>query len=186
MSRIVKWALLLILVAGIASFMFLKSGVYDIGADDPHNRFTYWILKTLRDSSIEHRAGSVTLPPLNDPGLLIGGGQDYNEMCTGCHMKPGKSQNDMTRGLYPRPPDLTIPLYLHGAGKDPETKARLARRRFWVIKHGIKASGMPAWGLTHDDERIWAMVAFLQKLPELTAEQYQIITARRASDEGHH
>jgi hypothetical protein len=37
---------------------------------------------------------------------------------------------------------------------------------------------MPAWGITRDDERIWAMVAFLQKLPELTPEEYQIITAR--------
>lgn len=55
----------------------------------------------------------------------------------------------------------------------------IARQQYWVIKHGIMASGMAAFGPTHNDERIWAMVAFLQKLPEMTTEQYQIITARR-------
>jgi mono/diheme cytochrome c family protein len=35
-----------------------------------------------------------------------------------------------------------------------------ARRQFWIIKHGVKASGMPGWGPAHDDQRIWAMAAF--------------------------
>ena len=48
-----------------------------------------------------------------------------------------------------------------------------------MIKHGIMASGMAAFGPTHDDDRIWAMVAFLQKLPEPTPAQYQIITTRQ-------
>ena len=43
--------------------------------------------------------------------------------------------------------------------------------------HGIMASGMPAWGKIHNDQRIWAMVAFIERLPTLTPEQYQIITA---------
>jgi hypothetical protein len=41
---------------------------------------------------------------------------------------------------------------------------------------------MPAWGLGHDDDRIWSMVAFLQRLPDLSTEQYQIITAREQSE----
>jgi ketosteroid isomerase-like protein len=45
-------------------------------------------------------------------------------------------------------------------------------------------TAMPAWGATHDDQRIWAMVAFLQKLPSLTPEQYQILTARGEGDSG--
>jgi mono/diheme cytochrome c family protein len=54
-----------------------------------------------------------------------------------------------------------------------------ARRDFWIIKHGIKASGMPAWGKTHDDERIWNMVAFLKRLPDLNENQYRILTNRQ-------
>ncbi len=60
------------------------------------------------------------------------------------------------------------------------------RRQFWMIKHGIQASGMPAWGETHTDERSWAMVAFSQKLPELNEMQYRILTAREKSDQGGH
>ena len=48
-----------------------------------------------------------------------------------------------------------------------------AAEQFWVIKHGIKMTGMPAWGVTHDDEILWDVVAFLGKMPELTAQQYQ-------------
>ncbi|HJU38766.1 MAG TPA: nuclear transport factor 2 family protein, partial [Tahibacter sp.] len=54
------------------------------------------------------------------------------------------------------------------------------------IKHGIKASGMPAWGPTHDDARIWAMVAFLEKLPTLSQDEYQILTARDDGDGDRH
>ena len=69
----------------------------------------------------------------------------------------------MRAGLYPRPPDLTEHLSASPA------------EEFWVIKHGIKMSAMPAWGKTHDDRSIWGIVAFLQKLPGLTPEQYRTL-----------
>src|SRR3546814_12702681 len=75
-------------------------------------------------------------------------------MCTGCHLAPGMSETEMSRGLYPAPPDLT------------KTTVEAAEA-FWVIKHGIKASGMPAWGKSMDEEYIWNMAAFLRVLPTL-------------------
>jgi mono/diheme cytochrome c family protein len=94
----------------------------------------------------------------------------------------------MTIGLYPSPPNLASMLEEHGHQHDDRlTKEKAAQRNFWIIKHGIKASGMPAWGPTHSDDRIWGMVAFLEKLPELTSSQYQILTARSAeTSSGHH
>ena len=104
-------------------------------------------------------------------------------MCASCHLKPGKTESDLSVGLYPVPPNLATHNETHeDEHGGPEATAR---RQFWIIKHGIKASGMPAWGPTHDDQRIWAMVAFLQKLPELTEFQYQILTARGEDDSGH-
>merc|ERR1712000_488264 len=64
----------------------------------------------------------------------------------------------------------------HSGGSDDDGNDAAIQRQFWIIKHGIKASGMPAWGPTHSDERIWNMVAFLQRLPSLTPDQYQILT----------
>jgi mono/diheme cytochrome c family protein len=72
--------------------------------------------------------------------------------------------------MYPQPPNLS--------------KIRVdPRDAFWVIKHGVKMSGMPAWGGSHDDATIWSMVAFLQKLPELTPQQYEDMVAKAPPDE---
>ena len=108
-------------------------------------------------------------------------------MCAGCHLKPGRTESDFTLGLYPAPPNLTLTGDEHGhdhAG-NTDNDDEASKRQFWIIKHGIKASGMPAWGPGHDDERIWNMVAFLQRLPQLSSDQYQILTARGQNSEGH-
>ncbi|EGG93739.1 Cytochrome c family protein [gamma proteobacterium IMCC1989] len=171
-----------LLVAVILAIGFIYSGIYPIGADNKHNALTFWVLETLRTKSIARAAKDIDVPPLNDPLLLLSGGADYNDMCAGCHLTPGQTENDMTLGLYPSPPNLTLTAdqhdHDHGEGSHDDPSV-IARQQFWVIKHGIMASGMAAFGPTHDDDRIWAMVAFLQKLPELTPAQYQIITARQ-------
>lgn len=168
-----------VVALGISGYVY--SGWYQIGADEPHTMPVLRVLEFLRERSIERAARDISVPALDAPQLLIAGGPDYNEMCATCHLKPGRTQSDMSVGLYPAPPDLTKHDEDHSEG-GPEAAAR---RQFWIIKHGIKASGMPAWGPTHDDQRIWAMVAFLQKLPGLSEFQYQILTARGDADSGH-
>lgn len=179
---IIKTIISIVILIVIAGLAFIYSGIYPIGADQRHSSITFWLLETVRKRSIANASQDITVPSLNDPQMLLSGGADYNDMCAGCHLKPGVTETDMTIGLYPSPPDLTVPPEQHdhdhgeGGHDDPQV---IARQQFWVIKHGIMASGMAAFGPTHSDERIWAMVAFLQRLPELTPEQYQIITARQ-------
>ena len=163
---------------------FLYSGVYNIGADDKHIKPVYWALETLRERSIAVRAGAIEVPPLDDPQMLLAGGADYNDMCAGCHLKPGKTSSEMS-GLYPQPPNLSLGAEGHAGHEGGHgTVKTSASRQFWIIKHGIKASGMAAFGPSHDDARIWAMVAFLQKLPTLDDTQYQILTARAEGNMG--
>jgi mono/diheme cytochrome c family protein len=178
--NIIKAIVMLLLLAVIGMGAFIYSGMYPIGADIPHNKVEYWLLETLRENAIEQSSKDISVPSLDSPELLLAGGADYNDMCSSCHLKPGKDKSDMSLGLYPTPPNLAA--HDGELAHDNADKGQLARRQFWVIKHGIKASGMPAWGPTHDDKRIWAMVAFLQKLPDLTAQQYQILTARDPND----
>ena len=172
----------LLIITVLAGVGFIYSGIYPIGADQRHSAVTFWILETLRKRSIANASEDIQVPPLDDPQLLLSGGADYNDMCAGCHLKPGVKETDMTLGLYPTPPSLIVPPEQHdhdhgeGGHDDPEVAAR---QQFWVIKHGIMASGMAAFGPTHSDERIWAMVAFLRKLPELNETQYQILTSRK-------
>ena len=144
---------------------FIWSGLYNIGADDVHTRPVYALLEMLRERSIEVRAKQLKTPDLTDPARIRQGAGNYNAMCTGCHLTPGMPDTELSKGLYPSPPNLTKTV-VDGA------------EAFWVIKHGIKASGMPAWGKSMDDEFIWNMAAFLQTLPNLTADQYQDLIAR--------
>ncbi len=166
--------LMLLLALGlglVATVMY--SGIVDVAADEPHSDFVYWLLEETRENSIRKAAQAIEVPDLTDPELLLTGGVDYEYMCASCHLKPGQRESDMSLGLYPAPPNLSVSHESHKHGTDEA----VARKNFWVIKHGIKASGMPAWGKTHDDQRIWAMTAFIKRLPTLTPEQYQILTA---------
>lgn len=178
--KTLKIVAVLAAVGLVGALAMIYSGVYPIGADVPHTKAVFWALETLRERSIAQRTKGIDVPKLDSPELLLAGGPDYNDMCAGCHLKPGKSKSDLSMGLYPQPPNLAMAPEEHGAhgGHDHGDVDASAARQFWIIKHGIKASAMPAWGPSHDDARIWAMVAFLQKLPSLTPEQYQILTAR--------
>jgi mono/diheme cytochrome c family protein len=173
------FALVVMVVGGLA---FVYSGLYPVSAEDRHTPITYWALETLRQRSVARASANIDVPDdLDSPERLLTGGADYNDMCAGCHLQPGKTESDFTLGLNPAPPNLTQPNQYNAV----DLNAR-AQRRFWVIKHGIKASGMPAWGPNHADERIWSMVAFLRRLPELSPDQYQILTVRAPTESGHH
>ena len=166
------------MIGGVA---FLYSGLYSMGADDPHFDVTTWALETLRENSIARASQDIDVPSdLNSAERLLKGGADYNAMCAGCHLKPGKSESDFTLGLYPSPPNLA------DISRTDEDAKEEDQRNFWIIKHGIKASGMPSWAPGHDDTRIWNMVAFLKRLPGLTENQYQILTARGNNGAGTH
>jgi mono/diheme cytochrome c family protein len=168
----------------VAAIAFLYSGLYPMGADTPHFKATTWVLETLREQSIARAASDLVVPEdIETSDRLLAGGADYNEMCSSCHLKPGKTSSDFTLGLYPAPPNLALS---HAEHRHSDSEEEADKRRFWIIKHGIKASGMPAWAPGHDDERIWNMVAFIKRLPELTPDQYQILTAREKGSVGHH
>ena len=162
-------------VAGVlATIGYVYLGAFNVAADEPHSRPFLWLVETIRERSIAVRARELRVPPLGQPAMIASGAADYNEMCAGCHLKPGAGDSEIRTAMYPRPPDLT-----KAKGADPA-------QTFWVIKHGIKMTGMPAWGATHDDQRMWAIVAFLQQLPRLTPAQYQILSAREEGEEGGH
>ncbi|MDE1899154.1 MAG: cytochrome c [Xanthomonadaceae bacterium] len=154
---------------GLYAFMWL--GMYNMGADSPHWKATVSMLTMMRERSIEKHAANIAVPSdINDPKLILKGAGQYAAMCSGCHLAPGITDSEIRPGLYPQPPDLSQ------VRVDP-------RKAFWVIKHGIKMSAMPAWGFSHDDATIWSMVAFLQKLPGMTPAEYRAIVAKAPPDE---
>lgn len=170
-----KNALILLLAAALAVMLglygYMWLGMYNMGADSPHWRMTVSMLTMMRERSIEMHAAAVRVPrDLDDPAVILKGAGQYAAMCTGCHLAPGVTDSEIRPGLYPQPPNLS------------ETRVD-PREAFWVIKHGIKMSAMPAWGFSHDDATIWSMVAFLRKLPGMSPAQYRAIVAKAPPDE---
>jgi len=172
--KMLKGAVLVIFVAIVAGGGFVWSGAYNIGADVPHWPVTKSILAITRNRSISVHSSGIKVPNLNDPKLVALGAGHYSEMCTGCHLAPDMEKSELREGLYPKPPVL----YKYGI-HDPA-------KAFWIVKHGIKLTAMPAWGTSHSDHEIWAMVAFLKKLPQLSPAQYKAMTANAYDDDSDH
>jgi len=160
--------LILLLICGLVAYAY--SGLYDVSAMSPDGAVLRWLTGTVRRHSIHARLDAITVPVLTDPVMVEQGFDHYHEMCEGCHLAPGIEDSELRSGLNPQPPLLykTVP---------HSSPAEL----FWTVKNGIKMTGMPAWGVTHDDAKIWAIVAFLEQLPKMTPEQYQAM-AKNSSD----
>lgn len=165
-----KLAAAFVLLAAVVGAVYVYFGVYNIGADEKHWAVTESLLQTVRSRSIAARAREIRgMPDLQDAKLVSIGAGQYSEMCVQCHLAPGKKDSPLREGLYPQPPDLSL--------RSPEPRAA-----FWTTKHGIKMTAMPAWAASHDDATIWALVAFLQKLPGLDAKTYEKMTAEAPAD----
>ena len=164
--------LIAVVIAVVFAAIFVYSGAFDVAADVPHTELTARLIEAVRDRSIAVRIKDIQVPALDDPHLIAEGAEHYAAMCANCHLAPGVDKTDIRDGLYPTPPNLTKPI------------AASAAEMFWVVKHGIKMSAMPAWGKTHDDHSICGIVAFLNKLPDLSQDQYRELASRKA-EHGH-
>lgn len=153
---VIATLVILALVAGA----FIWSGAYPIGADRPHLPLTTKLINTLRDRATEGAAASIVVPALDGPAKIAEGAAHYDAMCTGCHQVPGEPESELRNDLYPQPPNLAK------EGIDNPGEA------FWIIKHGLKLTAMPAWGKTRTDAQIWTLVAFLNRVPKATPAQY--------------
>ena len=169
MPFVTRHSMLTLVVASVAAGailgIFVWSGFYNIGADDTHTKPVYALMETMRERSINRYANAIKVPDLTDPALIRQGAGNYDSMCTGCHLAPGMESTELSKGLYPAPPAFAT------------TEVGNPAHHFWVVKHGIKASGMPAWGKSMEDPYIWGMVALIQQLPKLDAAQYQALVA---------
>lgn len=165
MKNVLSAAVVLLIVGAGAAFGLLWSGAYNVAADEPHNPAVHRLLEIGRERSVAVRTAALQVPDLGSAELVHQGAGNYAAMCAGCHLRPGMGDTELRRGLYPQPPELSA--------RQGSTPAR----DFWIIKHGLKASAMPAWGLSMDDEAIWGMVAFLRWLPGRSPADYEVAVA---------
>jgi cytochrome c553 len=178
MRKIILGAVLA-LVAGIGlAASVVLGGMLGVAADEPHHPALFSILDLARSRAIARQAAAVQVPAeLADGERVRRGAGNYEAMCAGCHLRPGQADSEIRKGLYPVPPNLAL------AAEAPPGGNPAPAERFWVIKHGLKASGMPAWGRGGmSDEDIWNLVAFLETLPAMGPGEY---LAWVAASDGH-
>lgn len=174
MKTILMTLVLTALVLVIGAGAFIYSGVYDVSGATPHGAMSKWAMAAAMRHSVKRRAQAIDVPNLEQDALTLAGVSDFEAMCVDCHGAPGKKPSLMGQGLNPSAPDLQ-------RAAAQRTPAEL----FWVTKHGIKMTGMPAWGVTHDDAALWPVVAFMTTLPGLDAEGYKDLLSK-AEGMGHH
>jgi cytochrome c553 len=148
----------------LAAVLVAWSGVYNVAASSGHLRITDIFLRFGMEHSVRARAPNVTPPALDNPDLIRLGAGHFHSGCAYCHGAPGIAIPASARHMLPPPPDLKSRV---GEWSDQEL--------FWIVKHGIKYAGMPAWPTQQRDDEVWTLVAFLRALPALDPAGYRAL-----------
>ncbi len=170
LSTIFKTVLTIIVLAIVGGVAFIYSGLYDVSASAPDNPVVAWAFRATSEASVGARSAANKVPPdLDKPETIAAGGKLFAQNCVVCHGAPGAAQTSIARGLNPRPSDL------FRATREPDP-----RENYQFIAHGVKMTGMPAFGPSEGAEHVWQLVAFLNKLPGISAADFATLTGATA------
>lgn len=167
MKAILLLAIVFLTAAGVFWF-----GAYDISATDQHLAPTYWVLDTGMRRAVKSRAAAIAVPDLAEAQKIDQGLGLYRQHCVQCHGAPGVAPQPFALGMTPAPANLA-----YTAREWPPAEL------FWVIREGIKMTGMPAWKYRMSEAELWAVVAFLREMPRLSPGQYQAMKSARFEPE---
>jgi mono/diheme cytochrome c family protein len=160
-------ALLVLVMVGVAAAAgILYSGAYDVAAAPPHMIVAQKLLHYAMRRSVTVRAAGVAVPDLQDSQRIARGLALYRRDCQQCHGGPGVAPDPFGMGVRPSPPNLTQD------GRDWP-----ANELYWVIRHGVRMTAMPAWEFRLSETELWDLTAFVKRLPTLTPAQYQAAPA---------
>jgi mono/diheme cytochrome c family protein len=151
------------------AYAFVVSGIYDVSATTPDSPLVSWATHQTMEHSVARRLGANVVPTgLDAPERIASGGRMFLANCSVCHGGPGLEPTSISRGLNPQPPNL------FEATREPDPA-----ENFQFIKHGVKMTGMPAFGPTKSDTELWSLVAFLNVAPGLSAADFARISGRQ-------
>ena len=151
----------LLALAAVGGSLFVGLGIYDVAANSPHTQPVYSLLELAMNRSVRQRAARIQAPPLESPQLVARGALCFRDKCVQCHGGPGTAPGDIGRSMQPLPGPLV------------DARGRWsASEMYWITRHGITMSGMPAWQHRLRDEDLWAVVAFMQRLPDLNVRDF--------------
>lgn len=162
-----------VVVVGIP-FLVLATGAYDVAATSGPGALEKTVAGWAMDRSVAHHAQKATNPFAGQAGAAEKGLDHYSETCVLCHGAPGVEPAELAKGLNPPAPML-----------DDAARNMSDGEMFWIISHGVRMTGMPAFSPTHTKDEIWDMVTFIRRLPNLTPQEKSTLSAATSEgDEG--
>ena len=167
LKRLAVAAVVLTVLGALGGFFVMLSGIVPIKASSGHWAITAAILDAAKRRSVATHTLGMKVPPLDRPGMVIVGAGQYGFACEPCHGSPAVKQPRVAAQMTPRPPDLRDVVLSYAPDE-----------LFYIVKHGIKFTGMPAWPSSERDDEVWSMVAFLRELPAMDAARYEELTGR--------
>lgn len=162
----------LALAGAVGAVLFAYSGLYNVAASRGHPLWLNWFLETGMRRSVQFHSSDAPTPDLTDPDLIALGAAHFQGGCAPCHGAPGQPINPVYEHMLPSPPSLS--------GHVPRWEDR---ELFWIVEHGLQYAGMPAWSGKNRRDEVWAVTAFLRKLPEIDTETYQRLARGNAEIE---
>lgn len=162
MRNFILGSLFSLLALGAGALITSYSGLVPVAAVTEEPPIIKWFLHNTFERSVALGAESIAVPDdLDNPQHIQRGAANFADMCAGCHTPPGALPTAASQGLNPPAPAADKLEHLSPA------------ERFWVIRNGVMMTGMPAFGPSHDDSQLWALVAFSEQLADLDAASYQ-------------
>jgi cytochrome c553 len=148
---------------GIAGGLLLPAiGLVSVTASSGHWPITDWVLHSALHRAVDLQSLRVEGRPPSSAALVARGAGHYEIGCASCHGRPGDEPPTIPSRMSPPPPYLP-----------PRVAEWEPRELFYIVKHGIKFTGMPAWPAQERDDEVWSVVAFLLELPTLDIEAYR-------------
>ena len=160
-----------VVALALAGLLFAWSGVFNIAASSGHWKVTDWFLHwTMRNSVRTHAALTAPANPKADQDLVSAAGL-FAASCASCHGAPGVRPSPVMQAATPPAPDLAV-----------NAREWTDKQLFWILKHGVKYTGMPGWAAKDRDDEVRRMVAFVRQLPAMTPATYRTLTAMPTGD----
>jgi thiosulfate dehydrogenase len=138
------------------AYAYVHYGFFNMRADQARGTVERIYMRGAMDRYAERYAANQKNPLTADEATLIAGVKLYKNDCALCHGGPSNPISDVGQGLNPRAPQ-----FLKDAPDLPEYQ------NFWIIKHGIRMTGMPAWEKVLTDSEIWQLTTFLTKFEQI-------------------
>ena len=145
---------------------YLRLGAAEVRADVAAPAWQSWLLHLAIRAAVRRRAPGAPRPSTHGDEELIAGGKLYLDGCSGCHGEPGRPPRRRAAFYFP-------PEFAHAGtdGSGPEL--------FWIVKHGIRGTGMSAYGTFYPDRQIWALVEFVERIKELPPSVLEALRPKR-------